>query len=269
VLTITAGRKRERQPVQALPAGTLLPISRLGADGTIVLEDGSFVHVIACYPRNLQTLTADERLAAFLNFRNIAAFLERGQSLQLIVEGDRVRTETHLAFVDEQTELVYGFRPSAVSAAAAIQLSRVQRARWGLHQMLLESVRRGTSDGDFTPRQRVYLVVRYQPEDDSERSWRDVVPAGLPGSRMTRRSAGYSAPRQRTARRLRDHQQLARVAEIRARELIGVLARDGITARILDGPEVLRYASSRLNPTSVSWDRTETLEAQDSVLSRW
>jgi len=86
---------------------------------------------------------------------------------------------------------------------------------------------------------------------------------------MTRRSAGYSAPRQRTARRLRDHQQLARVAEIRARELIGVLARDGITARILDGPEVLRYASSRLNPTSVSWDRTETLEAQDSVLSRW
>ena len=86
---------------------------------------------------------------------------------------------------------------------------------------------------------------------------------------MTRRSGGYSAPRQRTARRLRDHQQLARVAEIRARELIGVLARDGITARILDGPAVLRYASSRLNPTSVSWDRAETLGAQDSVLSRF
>ena len=104
-------RRRESQPVSALPAGTLLPISRLGADGTIVLDDGSFAHVIACYPRNLQTLTADERVATFLNFRNIAAFQERGQSLQLIVEGDRVKTATHMAFVDEQIEKVYGFRP--------------------------------------------------------------------------------------------------------------------------------------------------------------
>src|SRR3954451_15666228 len=102
-------RGRDREPIQALPAGTLLPISQLGTDGTIVLEDGSFSHVIACYPRNLQTLTVDERLATFLNFRNIAAFQERGQSLQLIVEGDRVKTEAHLAFVDEQIEKVYGF----------------------------------------------------------------------------------------------------------------------------------------------------------------
>lgn len=172
-----ARRRRDSVPVQALPAGTLLPISQLGTDGTIVLEDGSFSHVIACYPRNLQTLTADERLATFLNFRNIAAFQERGQSLQLIVEGDRVKTDAHLAFVDEQVEMVYGFRPSAVSAAAAAELSPVQRARWGLYEMLLESVRRGAVDAAFTPRQRVYIVVRYQPEDDSDRSWRDGLPA--------------------------------------------------------------------------------------------
>ena len=262
-------RGREREPVQALPAGTLLPISQLGTDGTIVLEDGSFSHVIACYPRNLQTLTADERIATFLNFRNIAAFQERGQSLQLIVEGDRVKTEAHLAFVDEQIEKVYGFRPSAVSAAAAVDLNRVQRARWGLYEMLLESVRRGAVDADFTPRQRVYIVVRYQPEDDSDRSWREGLPAGMPGSRASRRSAGYRSPRRGAARRLRDHQQLVRLAEMRAFELIGHLARDGITGRILDGPAVLRYVSSRLNPTSVSWDRTETLDGEAPVLSRF
>ncbi|HWC27165.1 MAG TPA: hypothetical protein VG474_11330 [Solirubrobacteraceae bacterium] len=267
--TLTQPRRRERPPVRALPAGTLLPISRLGADGTIVLEDGSFRHIIACYPRNLQTLTADERIATFLNFRNVAAFLERGQSLQLIVEGDRVKTETHMALIDEQTELVCGFRPSSVSAAAALKLSDVQRTRWGTYQMLLESVRRGASQDGFTPRQRVYLCAGYRPEDDSERSWRDALPAGLPGSRMTRRGAGYRRPRRATGRRLRDHQQLARVAEMRARELIGHLERDGITARILDGPAVLRYASSRLNPTSVSWDRSETLQAQETVLSRF
>ena len=262
-------RRREPQPIRALPAGTLLAISRLGADGTIVLEDGSFSHVIACYPRNLQTLTVDERLATFLNFRNIAAFQERGQSLQLIVEGDRVKTATHMAFVDEQIEKVYGFRPSAVSAAAAPQLSRVQRARWGLYQMLLESVRRGATEGDFTPRQRVYIVVRYRPEDDTETSWRDVIPAGLPGSRMSRQSAAYGPPRRTSSRRLRDHQQLTRLAEMRARELTGYLARDGITCRVLNGPAVLRYVSSRLNPTSISWDRVETTDADDTVLSRF
>ena len=262
-------RGRESEPVQALPAGTLLPISRLGTDGTIVLEDGSFSHVIACYPRNLQTLTADERVATFLNFRNIAAFQERGQSLQLIVEGDRVKTEAHLAFVDEQIEKVYGFRPSAVSAAAAVDLNRAQRARWGLYEMLLESVRRGAVDADFTPRQRVYIVVRYQPEDDGDRSWREGLPAGMPGSRASRRSVGYRPPRRGVARRLREHHQLVRLAEMRAFELIGHLARDGITGRILDGPAVLRYVSSRLNPTSVSWDRTETLDGEAPVLSRF
>jgi hypothetical protein len=262
-------RRGESVPVQALPAGTLLPISQLGTDGTIVLEDGSFSHVIACYPRNLQTLTADERLATFLNFRNIAAFQERGQSLQLIVEGDRVKTAAHLAFVDEQIEKVYGFRPSAVSAAAAAKLNRVQRARWGLYEMLLESVRRAAVDADFTPRQRVYIVVRYQPEDDSDRSWREGLPAGTPGSRVSRRSAGYRPPRHGAARRLRDHQQLVRLAEMRTFELVGHLARDGITGRILDGPAVLRYVSSRLNPTSVSWDRAETLDAAGPLLSRF
>ena len=264
-----ARHRRDSVPVQALPAGTLLPISQLGIDGTVVLDDGSFSHVIACYPRNLQTLTADERLATFLNFRNIAAFQERGQSLQLIVEGDRVKTTAHLAFVDEQVKMVYGFRPSAVSAAAATELSPVQRARWGLYEMLLESVRRGAVDADFTPRQRVYIVVRYQPEDDSDRSWRDGLPAAMPGSRVSRRSAGYRPPRRAAVRRLRDHQQLVRLAEMRALELIGHLARDGITGRILDGPAVLRYVSSRLNPTSVSWDRAETLDAGASVLSRF
>lgn len=262
-------RRREREPVEALPAGIVLPISQLGTDGTIVLEDGSFSHVIACYPRNLQTLTADERLATFLNFRNIAAFQERGQSLQLIVEGDRVKTATHLAFVDEQIEKVYGFRPSRVSAAAATDLSREQRARWGLYEMLLESVRRAAVDAEFTPRQRVYIVVRYRPEDDGDRSWRDGLPAGMPGSRASRRSDGYRTPRRAAVRRLRDHQQLVRLAEMRAHELLGHLARDGITGRILDGPAVLRYVSSRLNPTSVSWDRAETLDAEAPVLSRF
>ena len=135
--------------------------------------------------------------------------------------------------------------------------------------MQLESVRRGATEGDFTPRQRVYIVVRYRPEDDTQASWRDVLPAGLPGSRMSRRSAAYCPPRRPVTRRLRDHQQLTRLAEMRARDLTGYLLRDGITCRVLDGPAVLRYVSSRLNPTSVSWDRVETTGADDTVLSRF
>jgi hypothetical protein len=263
-------RRRRPEAVAVLPAGTLLPISQLGADGTIVLEDGSFAHVIACYPRNLQTLAADERVATFLNFRHVAALVERGQSLQLIVEGDRVKTAEHLAFVDEQIEKVHGFRPSAVSTTAARDLTAVQRARWGLYRMLLESVRRAAVDGDFTPRQRMYLVVRYRPEDDGVRSWRDGLPAGVPGSRATiGRNGAHRRPVRSTARRLRDHQQLVRLAEMRAIELVGHLARDGIAGRLLDGPAVLRYVTSRLNPTSVSWDRVETLEGDSPVLSRF
>ncbi len=262
-------RRHDPQAVRALPAGTLLPLSQLGADGTIVLEDGSFSHVIACCPRNLQSLTTDERLATFLNFRNIAAFQERGQSLQLIVEGDRVKTTAHLAFVDEQVEKVHGFRPSQVSARTAHQLTRAQRARWGLYEMLLESVQRGAVDGDFTPRQRAYIVVRYRPEDDSDGSLRAALPLRLTGPRVSPRRGRHRVPRHLASRRLRDHQQLVQLAEMRASELIGHLARDGITGRILDGPAVLRYISSRLNPTSVSWGRVETLEAHNTVLSRF
>ncbi|HUR85499.1 MAG TPA: hypothetical protein VMY78_09150 [Solirubrobacteraceae bacterium] len=156
-----------------------------------------------------------------------------------------------------------------MNASAARELDDVQRARWGLYQMALESVRRGSTDADFTPRQRMYMVARYRPEDDHERSWRDVLPAGLPGSRMSRRSSAYRAPRTSAARRLRDHHQLVQIADTRVHELIGHLARDGVTGRILDGAGVLRYVGSRLNPTSVSWDRVETLQAEATVLSRF
>ena len=48
-------RRSERSAVRrelVRAAGELLPISALGADGTVVLEDGSVVHVVACAPPN-------------------------------------------------------------------------------------------------------------------------------------------------------------------------------------------------------------------------
>lgn len=251
-------RAAREQPRVALPAGQLLPISSVGPDGTIVLEDGSFVHVIACYPRLLDTLTAGEIEQAFFNLQHLASFLQRGQVLQLNVESDLVKAPTRMAVVDEQTELVYGFRPSLVSAQSAGELTEAQRARWGLYQMLLESLRRGATEGDFIPRRRVYLLPRYQPNQDTSESVLDAIPSWVPGSRQrTDSGPALTRPQQDVRRTVLEHQRLAGRARSSARGLIAHLGRESMSGTILDGPAVLRYLRSRVNPTSAAWDRLE------------
>src|SRR5687767_477771 len=80
----------------ALPAGVLLPLVALGTDGLIVLEDGSLVTVLECFPRNLDTFTGADEERSFAAFRRLAARLPSGQSLQFIVESERVDNRAHL-----------------------------------------------------------------------------------------------------------------------------------------------------------------------------
>ena len=128
-----AGERRRRELVQA--AGELLPVAALGADGTVVLEDGSVVHVVACAPPNQESMDSEAVEQSFWGFRALAASLERGQVLQLQIEGDLLETAEHMAFYRRQVEARYGFDPGAVRSTA--RLDPDSRARWALYRMLV------------------------------------------------------------------------------------------------------------------------------------
>src|SRR5918999_5971762 len=197
-------RRRQRELVRA--AGELLPIAAVGADGTAVLEDGSLVHVVACAPPNQESMDSDAVEQAFWGFRALAASLERGQVLQLQVEGDLLETGEHMGFYRRQLEARYGLDAGAVHEREALSLPGDLRARWALCRMLEESVRRSAPDG-FTMRRRCYLIVRYRPELDLDPSLADALPAWLPGSRA-RRNGHPDGVRHVRERGLREHRRV-------------------------------------------------------------
>ena len=128
--------------------------------------------------------------------------------------------------------------------------------------MLLESVRRGGRRRLPAPRQRVCIPsIRYQPEADGSGHGATV---SLPGCQARACHGEAPATGRSAARR---HAGFATTSNSSgspkcvAFELIGHLARDGITGRILDGPAVLRYVSSTAEPDSVQLGRAEALTA--------
>src|SRR5919109_3015158 len=260
-----AGGEHRRELVRA--AGALLPIAALGADGTVVLEDGSLVHVVVCAPPNQESMDSEQVEQAFWGFRALAAALERGQVLQMQIEGDLLETGEHLEFYRRQLEAGHGIDPAALDDREAMRQPEEQRARWALYRMLGESVRRSAPEG-FTMRRRCYLIVRYRPEFDLDPGLADALPAWLPGSRA-RRLGGLDSVRQVRERSLREHRRVVRRAMNRVRGFLHHLARDDIHGRLLNGAEVLRYLVSRFNPTSSTWGRLEDSAAWDGVLSRF
>jgi hypothetical protein len=257
------GRERRRREL-VRAAGDVLPIAALGADGTVVLQDGSIVHVVACSPPNQESMDSEAVEQAFWGFRALTASLERGQVLQLQVEGDLLETAEHMDFYGRQVEARYRFDPGAVSDP--VRLDAEKRARWALYRMLQESVARSAPEG-FTMRRRCYLIVRYRPEFDLDPSLADALPAWVPGSRARRNDA--DTVRRLRERSLREHRRVVRRAMNRVRGFIQHLARDDIQARVLNGGEVLRYLVSRCNPTSATWGRLEARASWDDVLSRF
>ena len=259
------GGKHRHELVRA--AGALLPIAALGADGTVVLEDGSLVHVVACAPPNQESMDSEQVEQAFWGFRALAAALERGQVLQMQIEGDLLETGEHLEFYRRQLEASQGIDPAVLRDQEAMRLPEERRARWALYRMLGESVRRSAPEG-FTMRRRCYLVVRYRPEFDLDPSLADALPAWIPGSRA-RRLGELDSVRRVRERSLREHRRVVRRAMNRVRGFVHHLARDDIHGRVLNGAEVLRYLVSRCNPTSATWGRLEESAAWDGVLSRF
>lgn len=259
----------------ALPAGVTLPIVALGADGTAVLEDGSFVHVLACYPRNFDTFSEMDRHSSFLNFRLLASSLKAGQVLQINVEGDIVKTESEMAFADRETELMFGFRPSLVSPRDLPGLTEQQRVRWGIYQMMYESLRRACPSEGWAPCRRLYIITRYQPdEEEKEESVRRFMPGFLPGSERrldTRIQTARSGRRngRHPERTVQEHADMARRAMRHANSLRSLLLREGTASAILDGAAVLRYVKARLNPSSKTWAALEEEAIPGDVLSRF
>jgi len=261
----SANGNGQRELVRA--AGDLLPIAAVGADGTIVLEDGSLVHMVACVPPNQESMDSEAVARAFWGFRALAAGLERGQVLQMQVEGDLLATREHMESYRKQLEDGYGIDPLAIGDREASELSEEGRARWALFHMLGESVRRSAPEG-FTVRRRCYLIVRYRPEFDLDPSLADALPAWIPWSRARQNGHGEDqrGVRERT---LREHRRVTQRAVNRVRGYVNHLARDGVHGRLLNGAEVLRYLVSRANPTSSTWGRLEQQAGWDGVLSRF
>ncbi|MDQ3721594.1 MAG: hypothetical protein M3376_00670, partial [Actinomycetota bacterium] len=249
------------------PAGSLLPVSAIGADGTVVLEDGSLVHVVACAPPNQDSMDSEAVARAFAGFRSLAAALERGQVLQMQVEGDLLATDEHLGFYRRQLAASCGIDPGELRDQDALRLPDDQRARWALYRMLGESVRRSAPAG-FTMRRRCYLIVRYRPEFDLDPSLADALPGWMPGSRA-RRDAEVEEVRKVRARSLAEHRRMARRAHTRVRGFINHLERVDVHGRLLDGGELMRYLLARFNPTSSTWGRLEQDASFDGVLSRF
>ena len=269
--------RRTETPV-ALPAGVNLPISAVGADGTTVLEDGSLVHIVACYPSNFDTFTEDDCVASFVNFRHLAAGIAPGQVIQLTVEGDIVRTETEMAFVDRETELMFGFRPSRVTPRDVPHLSAEQRARWGIYQIMLESLLRAAPNDGWTPHRRLYLTLRYHPDADGvdvDTSLRRFLPGIVPlstrrfDSRVRTARASPLARRARVERTLEEHNAMVRRALRQVNGVLALLQREGTASRILDGEAVVRYFRARMNPSSQSFASLEDEAPPRDVLSRF
>ncbi|MDQ3647300.1 MAG: hypothetical protein M3433_01705 [Actinomycetota bacterium] len=259
------GEHRQRELVAA--AGDRLPVSAIGADGTVVLEDGSLVHVVACAPPNQESMDSEAVAQAFWGFRALAAALERGQVLQMQVEGELLETGAHLDFYRRQLEASCGIDPGRLREQEATRLPDDQRARWALYRMLGESVRRSAPEG-FSMRRRCYLIVRYRPELDLDPGLADALPSWIPGSRA-RRGSEAEQVRHVRARTLTEHRRMTRRAQTRVRGFINHLERDDLHGRVLDGGEVTRYLVSRVNPTSATWGRLEEDASFDGVLSRF
>ena len=262
------GRRKndERQRELVAAVGDLLPVAAIGTDGTVVLEDGSLVHVVACVPPNQESMDSEQVEQAFLGFRSLNASLERGQVLQMQVEGDLLASGAHMDFYRRQLEASCGVDPGRVRDEDAMRLPEDQRARWALFRMLGESVRRSAPEG-FSMRRRCYLIVRYRPEFDLDPGLTDALPSWVPGSRARRDEV--EEVRQVRERSLTEHRRLVRRAQTRVRGFINHLERDDMHGRVLDGGEVMRYLISRFSPTSSTWGRLEQDASWDGVLSRF
>ena len=261
------GETSRREALRA--AGELAPIAAIGADGTMVLEDGSLVHIVACAPPNQASLDSDQVERAFFGFRELAAGLQREQILQMQVEGDLLETGEHMAFYRQHVKESCGLDIDALLRGGGDPggLSERQRSALASYQMLEESVRRSAPEG-FTMRRRCYLVVRYRPQYDLNPGLSDALPAWVPGSRA-RQNGHIDEARKVGERTLREHRRLVRRAMNRVRGYVNHLARVRVSGRVLNGDQLLRYLVSRYNPTSVTWGRLEGEATWDGVLSRF
>ncbi len=253
--------RRSRSEQASLPAGVLLPLIALGNDGTMVLDDGSFVNVLSCFPRNFDVLTTTERAQSSAGFKQLLAGLGRGHSLQVIVEVERRNIATHLADMALEMRLACGFDPTAWKAKDIGGLSEEQQWRWRLFKIREESVRCSAAEDLFAPYRRVYIVCRYHPDaNESAGGVRGVLPGWMPWSlrRAEQDHNPGSAVRNGLGvrRTVEEHRRYAHHAHLKLQAVRDHLEGEGTTSSVLNGPAVLRYLTSRLNPTSVALGRT-------------
>ena len=250
LLSPTRSSQRRSQQL-ALPAGVLLPLVALGADGTMVLDDGSFVRILACYPRNFDMYSPEDEVRSFGRFRDLAAGLGRGQSLQFIVEHDRISSLAHLAFMAREMERTFGFNPRAVTSKDVAALDADHRWRWGMYRLMQESVLRASPEHRFAPVRRCYVVCRYRPDNENRSDGvRSVIPGWMPGSRR-RVDHGSSRHLLRGGdqRSVEQHAHMAAEADLAMESVRSRLRREGTVTTPLDGRGVLRYLKARLSPT--------------------
>jgi DNA helicase HerA-like ATPase len=200
-------------------AAALLGVKAVRDDGLLVRDDGVLVRYLEVSPVNplvLEPAQAERISAAFVQ---VAARLPDGQSLQLCAQATPLELEEILAVEMHRSEQAAGAAQDIGEHARAKSI----RALGIAHE---RSIRHGAET--VRPLRLRYLVVC---------PWR---PAGRPSIAIWRRGR---PPQSEAA-----HERAVRDSLSHSEGIRGDLEASGVTARPLDGPEVLDLLAERLDP---------------------
>jgi hypothetical protein len=237
------------------PVGTdrFWPIDAVGTDGTVVLEDGRMLTIVAVEPPNVDVMDQGQLQACWDAFLAMNSLLESGATLQFLVEGDLLGVDEHMQHMREEIQAVHGFDPADYDGHRSRELTPTQFSAWGVYNMQRESVE-VAANGSMTMRRRCYIAIPWDPNATASAEILSALPALLAGS-AKRASAKASSVGNDGPRAVTDHRRDTLRIRTRLSAFLNTLERQEIRCRVLGGVEVLEYLQRRGQPTSTTRGR--------------
>lgn len=246
--------RKETAPTVPKPAGTdrFWPIKAVGSDGTIVLDDGRMLLLVAVEPPNVDVMDEDQVAACFNSFMAMNKLLKSEEAIQFLVEGELVGIDEHMEHMRSQIEAVHGFDPMATDVRRSKELTETQFSSWGVFSLLRESVQVAAA-GELTMQRRCYIAVPWDPAKSNNNEILSALPGFL--NAASKRNARTSARTNAEPRTVAEHRRYSRRARTRLGAFTGTLERQEIHCRVLGGVEALEYFQRRGQPTSTTHGR--------------
>lgn len=246
--------RKEQAPTTPKPAGTdrFWPIKAVGSDGTIVLDDGRLLLLVAVEPPNVDVMDQAQIEACFSSFMAMNRLLEADETIQFLVEGELVGIDEHMEHMRSQIEAVHGFDPMETDVRRSKELNERQFSAWGVFQIVRESVQVAAA-GELTMQRRCYIAIPWDPAKSRNHEVLSALP-GFLAANAKRNERGPSKPKVE-ARTVAEHRRYSRRARTRLGAFLNTLERQEIHCRPLGGVEALEYLQRRGQPTSTTHGR--------------